>query len=232
MDHPGRYITGTLGQQTRPKVIELHQLSIIQAHRQLLHEITLTIFEGETVALLGNSEQEKNALLACILGQIQPTRGTIHVLGASLPPLPVEVRRQLGVMPRLVDRKTHETVTACLYRFALYHGIHLSDEQLLRYCAHYKLSPETQVLELNQLQTRVLTLALALVHDPHLALLIEPLSDLNKAEQASLQTYLQQAQREGRTLLCTGTPPLDDKLFSGYDLKVRLEQGHLLREAW
>lgn len=227
-DH-ARYLTGTLGKQTRPKIIELHQLTITQEHQPLLREITLDIFEGESVALVGSSEIDKNALLACILGQIQPTTGEIRVLGMSLPPLPVEVRRQLGVMPQLVERKTHETVAAYLQRFATYHGVQLTTTQLSAYCVHYRLSPSVSVMDLSSLQTRVLALAVALIHDPRLALLIEPLTGLTEQEQIAMQDYLQRTQREGRTLLSTFTPPLAEKHFTGYDLIVKLEQGQLLR---
>lgn len=229
MNTHGRFITGTLGQQMRPRIIELHQLTITHDEQPLLREMTLTVFEGESVVLLGDSEPAKNALLACLLGQIQPAGGSIRVLGATLPPLPVALRRQLGVMPRLVERKPLETVSAYLRRFSAYHGVQFTQEQLARYCAHYQLSPEMPLQGLNRLQMRVLALATALVHDPRLALLFEPLSGLEEDEQALLQHYLQQIQREGRTLFCTGTLPLDEKMFTGYDLRVRLAEGQLLR---
>jgi ABC-2 type transport system ATP-binding protein len=229
MINHGRFITGTLGQQARPKVIELHQLTVLQNEQPLLHKTTLTLFEGETAVLIGDSEQAKNALLACLLGQIQPAEGSIRVLGATLPPLPVALRRQIGVMPRQIESKTQETVSAYLQRFSAYHGVQLTRTQLARYCAHYQLSPDAPLQALDQLQMRVLALATALVHDPRLALLFEPLSELEEKERALLQGYLQQIQREGRTLFCTGTPPLDEKMFTGYDLMVRLEKGQLSR---
>ena len=230
MGNHTRYLTGTLGQHTRPKIIELRQLVVTREHQPILGEITLDIFEGESVALIGTSEFDKNALLACILGQIQPTKGEIRVLGTTLPPLPAEVRRQLGVMPRIVERQMSETIAAYLQRFAAYHAVPLTAAQLSAYCSQYQLAPSTLVRDLSNLQTRVLALALALIHDPRLALLIEPLTGLTEPEQIVMQEYLQRTQREGRTLLCTFTPPLAEKHFTGYDLSVKLEQGQLLRQ--
>ncbi len=227
MSDPGRYLIGAPGKHTRPKTIELRQLTVLQEYVPVLHEITLDIFEGESTALVGTSEREKHALLACILGQMQPTQGDIHVLGATLPPLPAALRRRLGVTPRLADRQARETVAASLRRFAAYHELRLTDAQITRYCAHYQLTPTAQVAELSELQIRVLALALALVHDPRLALLLEPLTGLIEADQAALQAYLQRIQSEGRTLLTTFTPPLAEKFFTGYDLVVRLAQGRL-----
>ena len=225
-----RYLTGTSGKQTRPKTIELHQLTVMHEHLPVLHEITLDICEGESVALVGSTETDKLALFACILGQIHPAKGEIRVLGASLPPLPAHIRRQLGVMPQFVDRKTLETVAAYLQRFSAYHGVQLTHAQISLYCAHYQLPPTARVAELSHLQTRVLALALTLVHDPCLALLTEPLAGLEAQDQAVLWHYLERIQLEGRTLLCTFTPPLATTQFTGYDLMVYLEQGRLLRQ--
>jgi len=225
-----RYLTGPLGKHTRPKVIEIRQLTVLQGRQPVLRNITLDIFEGESGALLGPPDSGKSALLACIQGQLQPTTGELHVLGAALPPLPPEIRRQIGFLPAQLDRNTHESVAAYLRRFSLYHGIQLNSMQIRDYCAHYQLSPSMLVRELTTLQARIYALALALVHDPRLVLLDEPLAGLAEQDQAAFWTSLQRTQREGRTLLCTFTPPLAEKYLSGYDLVVRVKQGRLSRQ--
>lgn len=230
MANHARYLTGPLGKQTRPKIIELRQLTAGPEQQPVLNTITLDIFEGEAVAFLGPANSGKSALLACLLGNLRPTRGEIHLMGAALPPLLPEIRRQIGVMPQQLDLKTSGTVATYLQRFAKYYGLQLTAEQISAYCAHYQLLPTMQVSTLTPLQARIFALALALVHDPHLALFDEPLAGLDNADQEVLWTYLQRTQYEGRTLLCTFTPPLAEKYLSGYDLIVRLEQGRLIRQ--
>ncbi len=229
-DYPTRYLTGPLGKQTRPKAIEFHQTTLVQERRTLLHDVTLDIFEGESVALLGPPASGKSALLACVQGLIQPTRGEVRVLGTTLPPLPIEVRRQMGILPQQLDLARRETIAAYLQRFAAYYDVHLNSKQLTAYCTHYELEPSLQVADLSSRQARIFALAISLVHDPRLVLLDEPLSGLSAADQAALWPYLQRIQREGRTLLCTFSPPLAEKYLSGYDLIVRLEQGRLMRQ--
>jgi ABC-2 type transport system ATP-binding protein len=230
-DHAhARYLTGPLGKQTRPKVIEFRQLTLMQEGQTILQDVTLDIFEGESVAFLGEPGSGKSALFVCIQGQVQPTKGEVCVLGASLPPLLPEIRRQIGIMPQQLDLKTPETLAKCLQRFAAYHGIQLNSQQVKAYCAHYQLAPSASMTALTNLQARIFALALALVHDPRLVLLDEPLAGLSEVEQSIFWTYLQRTQREGRTLLCTFTPPLAQKHLSEYDLIVRLERGCVLRE--
>ncbi|HEX7735158.1 MAG TPA: ATP-binding cassette domain-containing protein [Ktedonobacteraceae bacterium] len=230
MGEHSRYLTGELGKQTRPKIIELRQLTVLHEHVPVLQEISLDIFEGEALVLLGQVEAGKHALLACLLGQIQPARGKISVMGVSVPPLPAETRRQIGVMPQFVERKTSETVAAYLQRFAAYYDVKLTGAQISHYCAHYQLPPGALVAELSTLQARVLALALTLVHDPRLALLVEPLSGLAPADQEAFQVYLLRTRSEGRTLLCTFTPPLAEKYILGYDGVVKLAQGRIVRQ--
>lgn len=229
-DYPTRYLTGPLGKQTRPKAIEFHQTTFVQAQRILFQDVTLDIFEGESVAFLGPPGAGKSALLACVQGLIQPTRGEVRVLRTTLPPLPVEIRRQMGVLPQQLDSAAHETVGAFLQRFATYYDIHLNSKQITTYCAHYELEPSILAGALSNRQARIFALALTLVHDPRLVLLDEPLSGLSEADQDALWFYLQRIQREGRTLLCTFSVPLAEKYLSGYDLIVRLEQGRLTRQ--
>lgn len=230
VDHPTRYLTGPLGQQTRPKAIEFRQITLVQAQQTLFEDVTLDMFEGESVALLGPPGSGKSALLACVQGLLQPTRGEVRVLGATLPPLPVEIRRQMGILPRQLDLARHETVAAYLQRFATYYDVHLNSKQITTYCAHYEIEPSLAVADLPGRQARIFALALSLVHDPHLVLLDEPLSGLSEADQDALWPYLQRIQREGRTLLCTFSLPLAEKYLNGYDLIARLEQRRLTRQ--
>lgn len=224
-----RYLTGPLGKQTRPKVIELQQITLMQEWQMILQDVTLDIFEGESVALLGSSDSGKSALLACIQGQIRPVRGRVSVLGADTLPFPPNIRRQIGVLPQQLEHRNGETILAYLQRCASYHEVQLNNAQVAAYCAHYQLPPEQPVATLTGLQARIFALAQALVHDPCLVLLEEPLSGLSTQEQVEFWPYLQRTQREGRTLLCTFTLPLAENYLSGYDLIVKIEQGRLSR---
>src|SRR6202453_2400287 len=50
----------------------------------VLEDITLELFEGEIVALLGRSGSGKSTLLRCIAGLIEPSQGQISYRGAVL----------------------------------------------------------------------------------------------------------------------------------------------------
>lgn len=225
-----RYLTGEPGKQTRPKVIEFRQFTAMPEGQAAVHDITFDIFEGEVVALAGTPNAGQKTLLACLQGQIQPIHGEVHVFGVPLPPLTAEIRRQIGVLPQKLVPRPAETVMVYLQRFASYHNIKLTREQSRKYCSSYQIQPALPVTALNRLQARICALALALVHDPRLVLLDDPLANLTEEEQAAFWLYLQRIRCEGRTILCTFTSPLAEKYLNGYDLIISIEQGKLLRQ--
>ena len=46
---------------------------------RVLHGISMTVTEGETIALLGTNGNGKSTLMKCIMGLVRPTRGHIHL---------------------------------------------------------------------------------------------------------------------------------------------------------
>lgn len=223
-----RYLSGSQGKLTRPKIVEFRHLTLVAGQQVILEDITLDIFEGECVAVLGKPASGKSTLLACVQGAIQPTQGEILLSGVSLPPCPPALLRQIGIMPQYLDSRRSETVAEYLLRFAAYRELQINKEQLHQYCAHYDLLPSLPVAELTHLQRRIFALALTLMHDPSLVLLDEPLRELAEQDYVAFWPYLQRTQREGRTLLCTFPPSLARNYLNEYDLVVKIEQGHLL----
>lgn len=225
-----RYITGPLGIQARPIVIVFDHLSAAYQGQVVLHDISLEIYEGESVAILRKPDAGGSMLLACIQGLLQPMHGHIQVMGTEVPPLTPVTRRQVGFMPRYLDQPDKLTVADYVQCFAALHEIHLSHDQLNTYIHHYKLPPLFPTSQLTPLQTRVLQFALALVHDPRLVLLDEPLAGLPETDSTAIWQRLRQIQSEGRTLIATFTPSIARERLSVYDLIVELDQGHIVRQ--
>ena len=78
-------------------MIEIHDLDFAyEGGATVLEKVDLTIKEGESAGIIGPNGGGKSTLLKLILGLIQPSSGSIRVLG--LPP--VEARRWVGYMPQ------------------------------------------------------------------------------------------------------------------------------------
>lgn len=46
---------------------------------RVLHQVSMTIHEGETVVLLGTNGNGKSTLMKCIMGLVQPDAGAIYL---------------------------------------------------------------------------------------------------------------------------------------------------------
>ncbi len=64
---------------------------------QILHDVSLTVREGEIVALLGRNGAGKTTTLRTIMGLVPPRRGRIELAGKDVTGLPPEAIARMGV---------------------------------------------------------------------------------------------------------------------------------------
>lgn len=224
----GRYITGPLGKYTRPRIIRCEHLTVRQETRSPLHDLCLDIYEGEAVAVLGDDTAGKSALLACLQGMLRPTGGHLHVLSADIPPLPPNIRLQIGVLPRYLHLPEEATVLDALAYYASLYELYLNGSQLEKYIQGFHLHLDSVISQLSPLEYRLLAFALTLLHDPPLVLLDEPLDGLSEDDREIIWHYLRQIRREGRTQIATFTPPIAESLLNEYDVVIMLEEGRII----
>src|SRR5271166_3402560 len=77
-------------------VIELRNVSFSNQATPVLEEVNLTIYDRESVCIVGPNGGGKTTLLRLLLGQLQPTRGEILIFGQP----PEQARLRLGYMPQ------------------------------------------------------------------------------------------------------------------------------------
>lgn len=85
----------------RKPVIEVENLVTHFGEREILHGISLTVYEGEIMVVMGGSGSGKSTLLRYLLGLARPTSGSIRILGRDLTAMSAremdELRRHVGV---------------------------------------------------------------------------------------------------------------------------------------
>lgn len=158
------------------KVVEVKGLKQQFGTMTVLENVTLDVFSGEILGLLGPSGAGKTTLVKDIIGMNRPTAGTISILGTPMPSL--EAVRNIGYMAQ---------------SDALYEDLNAYDN-LLFFGALYDLKGAEakkradEVLSVVQLlehakrpvrnysggMKRRLSLAAALLHRPKILILDEP----------------------------------------------------------
>lgn len=144
--------------------------------------VRFDVARGERFCLLGHNGAGKSTLLRLIAGLSYPSEGTISVLGED-PAREPGVRRRIGYLPdqpHLYDKLTgeeHLRLHAALYGLAPEEASGRGEGLL----EDLGLDPGPRVEGLSFGTRKKLALVLALVHEPDLLVLDEPMNGLDPA---------------------------------------------------
>ncbi len=183
-------------------MIVIDDVSVRLGARDALAHVTLSIPRGATVAVLGPSGCGKSTLLRTIVGLVQPTSGSVRVEGAQAGRIGYVIQEG-GLFPHLTARNNVTLLARHLSwpseqvdkRVAeLTQLVRLGDDELSRY-------PQ----QLSGGQRQRVALMRALMTDPDVLLLDEPLGALDPLVRAELQDELRSlfAQVKKTTVLVT-----------------------------
>lgn len=170
-----------------------------------LRKLDLSVGRGEFIALLGPNGSGKSTLLRLLTGLSRPTAGKLTIGGWEIPREAESMRSQLGVVshkPLLYD-----TLTARenMQFFAKMYAIPPSDAEtrinsLLNRVGLQRRSHDLVRTYSRGMQQR-LSIARALLHNPDILLLDEPYTGLDRDGSTLLDTIVQEAHEQKRTIL-------------------------------
>src|SRR5512134_2416628 len=187
-------------------------LSLQQVHKAygaqpVVCGIDLALRPGECYGMLGPNGAGKTTTLRLALGLTEPDRGRIELLGEPIPRRAREARLRLGVVPQLDNLDPDFTVRENLLVYGRYFG--MRDAQiaqripLLLEFAGLEARADAKIQALSGGMKRRLSLARALVNDPHLLFLDEPTTGLDPQARHLIWERLRQLTQEGKTLILT-----------------------------
>ncbi|HEY9881168.1 MAG TPA: phosphonate ABC transporter ATP-binding protein [Leptolyngbyaceae cyanobacterium] len=227
-------------------VFELIQVSRQFGSFQALADLTLTIYSGERVALIGSSGAGKSTLLSLLNGTLAPSSGKVRVMEKDLSRLKPrqmrQVQRHIGTVyqqQNLVMNLPviHNVNAGHLGRWSFLKAawslvwpqeVQTAAQALAQVGIAEKLYARTDRLSGGQ-QQRV-ALARVLVQDPVAILADEPISSVDPERSRELMDLLRQlSQDTGKTLVIS----LHDIgfAFSHCDRILGLRHGRLLFDA-
>ena len=186
-------------------IIELIKLIKTYGLLPVLRKIDLSIYRGEFVALLGPNGSGKSTTIRLLTGLTQPTAGEIRVGGWSVPKEMAAVRAQIG----LVSHKSllYENLTARenLRFFANLYNLPRQEinqriDHILERVDLLKRGDDLIRTFSRGMQQR-LSIARALLHDPHVLLFDEPYTGLDQSAAATLDGLLNDARQDKHTII-------------------------------
>ena len=169
--------------------------------------IDLRVPAGSLYGFLGPNGAGKSTIMKCLTGLLQPSGGTMEILGIDPVKDPIEVKRRVGVMPEdlaLFDRLTGaETLTFIGRVYGLKQvDIHSRSEELLNLM---KLGDAagTIVADYSHGMRKKLALAAAFLPAPRLLFLDEPFEGIDAVASRQIKDLLLQFVKGGGTIFLT-----------------------------
>jgi phospholipid/cholesterol/gamma-HCH transport system ATP-binding protein len=200
-------------------MLELRHVDYAIGGKPILTDVTFTVPERETLAILGASGSGKSTILRVILGLAQPDAGEVLVRGRDLTRVSydelVAARKRMGIVFQegaLFDSLTVGENVGCFY---LEHQ-RMTHDQVE---PHVRSMLETVGLgqtmdmmpeELSGGMRRRVAVARALLYKPELILYDEPTTGLDPVATASILDLINQLKREHHVTSIVVTHALDD----------------------
>jgi ABC-2 type transport system ATP-binding protein len=167
-----------------------------------LRPLRLTIEDGEVFGFLGPNGAGKTTTLKLLMGLVFPTAGTAQILGRDMDD--PEVKSQIGFLPEQPYFYDHLTARELLNYYGQLSGVPAKgrSERVDQMLSRVGLS-EFATVQLRKFSKGMLQrvgLAQAILHDPKLVFLDEPMSGLDPMGRREVRELIQQLRHEGKTV--------------------------------
>ncbi len=210
-------------------------------HQVILHNITASIMPGETIAVTGNNGSGKSTLLKALIGTIPLQGGSVDLLGylrrAHQDPVGPPPWGRLGYVPQRASSGggVEATVSEVVQSGLLGSGALFLprgwrgrvDEALEQVGLTHRRKEAFQVLSGGQQQRALI--ARALVRDPDLLLLDEPLTGLDAHNRQRLADIVGQRQQTGSTAIIVLHELAEFRPLISREL--RISSGHIVHDG-
>jgi heme ABC exporter ATP-binding subunit CcmA len=207
-------MTGTSASSIQPVVV-LQNLVKFFGRFAALRDISGNFAPGRLYVVVGDNGAGKSTLLRVIAGLMQPSQGSVTLLGAESVR---EVAHRIGYMghaPLLYDELSG---MENLRYFAGLYGLH-DNGACSSAMGQVGLDPELErrVGQYSQGMRQRLSLARAVLHDPELMLLDEPFSNVDVHSAQDMAVILGRVRDQGKTIfVVTHQAPLMEAVADEY----------------
>ncbi len=188
-------------------MIEVTNLSLRRKGQPILDAINLSAPAGAILGLAGPHGAGKTALLRVLATLETPSAGDARVAGYSVAHQRAQARPLIGYLPAALGAYADQTCAEYLAFFAACYGVPARERSglvadLLRLVDLYHCRNETTD-RLSPAMCQRLGLARALVNDPLILLLDEPMSRLDPRAQVELRETLRTLSEMNKTVVVT-----------------------------
>jgi ABC-2 type transport system ATP-binding protein len=168
-----------------------------------LDDLTMQVQDGEVFGLLGPNGAGKSTTIKLLMGIIFPTAGSARILGK--PVSDVSMHRDLGYLPEQPYFYDYLTAAEVLDYFARFHGYSAAERgervQKMLKKVGLETAGKIQLRKYSKGMLQRVGLAQAILHDPKLVMLDEPMSGLDPVGRREVRDIILELKNAGKTIL-------------------------------
>ncbi|HMD85856.1 MAG TPA: ABC transporter ATP-binding protein [Terriglobia bacterium] len=171
--------------------------------KKSLEDLSMRVESGEVFGFLGPNGAGKSTTIKLLMRLIFPDGGTARILGKSIDD--VSMHRDIGYLPEQPYFYDYLTAAEVLDYFARFHGLTAADRQTRVQNMLKKVGLETakkiQLRKYSKGMLQRVGLAQAILHDPQVVILDEPMSGLDPLGRREVRDIILELKKKGRTVL-------------------------------
>ena len=189
-------------------IFEVKDISKSFDGRPVLKKLSLKVFPGECVGVLGPNGCGKTTLFSMCIGEQRPDNGKIILKNKSIDEIPIHLRAKegLGYLPQqrsVFDMSVYDNIMGIAQ-------ISIPDEEKQKFVTE-KILEEFNLTHLRSLNASVLSggeirrlmMGRVMINNPKIVLLDEPLAALDPLVIQDIQKYILKIQSKGTAILVT-----------------------------
>jgi ABC-2 type transport system ATP-binding protein len=171
--------------------------------KRSLEGLTMQVESGEVFGFLGPNGAGKSTTIKLLVGLIFPDEGSARILGKPI--TDIEMHRDIGYLPEQPLFYDYLTAAEVLDYFARFHDLTAADrsERVARMLKKVGLETarKIQLRKYSKGMLQRVGLAQAILHDPKVVILDEPMSGLDPIGRREVRDIILELKRDGKTVL-------------------------------
>src|SRR5258707_57515 len=168
-----------------------------------LEGLTMSVESGEVFGFLGPNGAGKSTTIKLLMGLIFPTAGTARILGKPISD--ISMHADIGYLPEQPYFYDYLTAAELLDYFARFHDLSAQDRKAGVDRMLKKVGLETarkiQLRKYSKGMLQRVGLAQAILHDPKVVILDEPMSGLDPVGRREVRDIILELKQAGKTVL-------------------------------